>query len=200
MEKKGPAFYDEENVFKTYTAHRSRVDSPNETIEQPILWQLIGDPMNHHVLDLGCGDARAARTFRQRGANSYLGVEGSRRMAERAKANLEPGFSEIALSWLEDFKPLPEMFDLVTSSLAFHYIDDLNLLFNKVATSLKPGGRFVFSVEHPVITSCNKSLEESSVRQAFADESDWERRRRIPLFLFLAASKRDSQAQPVCSQ
>ena len=34
-----------------------------------------------------------------------------------------------------------------------HYLEDLEHLFLKVQQTLKPNGRFVFSVEHPVITS-----------------------------------------------
>jgi SAM-dependent methyltransferase len=243
MEKHGPEFYDEAKVFETYITHRSNSESPNETIEQPILWDLIADPKGLKILDLGCGDARIAKRFREAGAKSYLGIEGSRRMFNLAKQNTEIGYSDVTLSWVEDYIPPENAFDLVVSSLAFHYIADLSSLLRKANRSLRSGGRLIFSVEHPVITSCNQALETSAIRQAwivdnyfergertvqwmgdnvtkyhrtiedflnalksadftlqqlresdpprelFKDESLWSRRRRIPLFLFLAASK-----------
>ena len=44
-------------------------------------------------------------------------------------------------------------FDLVVSSLAFQYVENLPRLFEVIRHHLKPGGVLVFSVEHPVMTS-----------------------------------------------
>ncbi|MCG6267976.1 class I SAM-dependent methyltransferase, partial [Vibrio furnissii] len=43
-------------------------------------------------------------------------------------------------------------FDLVYSSLALHYLPDLNPIFATVFQALKPGGQLVFSMEHPIFT------------------------------------------------
>jgi ubiquinone/menaquinone biosynthesis C-methylase UbiE len=174
-ENRGPDFYDDEKVFEIYSSHRDRADNPNITMEQPSLWELIGNPEGLAVLDLGCGDARIAKKFRSLGARSYLGVDGSHRMLEKAKANLEPGYSDVVLSWLEDFTLTENSFDLLVSSLALHYIEDLGKVLKKAYRALKSGGRLVFSVEHPVITSCNKSLEHSPVRQAWVVDNYFER-------------------------
>ena len=39
------------------------------------------------------------------------------------------------------------------SSLAFHYVEDLESLVRNIARWLVPGGELVFSVEHPVFTA-----------------------------------------------
>ena len=44
-------------------------------------------------------------------------------------------------------------FDVVLSSLAFHYVADFGQLVRKTARWLRPGGDFVFSCEHPVFTA-----------------------------------------------
>lgn len=44
-------------------------------------------------------------------------------------------------------------FDVVLSSLAFHYVKDFSELVKKISRWLAPKGAFVFSVEHPVFTS-----------------------------------------------
>ena len=41
-------------------------------------------------------------------------------------------------------------FDLVYSSLAFHYIKDFAGLLINIRQALKPGGRLIFSIEHPI--------------------------------------------------
>jgi SAM-dependent methyltransferase len=41
----------------------------------------------------------------------------------------------------------------VYSSLAFHYLPSVDALFASIFKSLRPGGRLVFSVEHPIMTA-----------------------------------------------
>ena len=40
--------------------------------------------------------------------------------------------------------------DRAYSSLAFHYVEDLSWLWKNVYRALVPGGRMVFSIEHPI--------------------------------------------------
>jgi SAM-dependent methyltransferase len=54
---------------------------------------------------------------------------------------------------MEQLELFPESFDLVYSSLALHYIEDLDGLMAEVHRSLVPGGSVVFSVEHPLFTA-----------------------------------------------
>jgi len=44
-------------------------------------------------------------------------------------------------------------FDVVISSLAFHYVAAFAEVCQKVSRCLTPGGDFVFSVEHPIFTA-----------------------------------------------
>ena len=37
--------------------------------------------------------------------------------------------------------------------MAFHYVQDYNALIQKIVKWLKPGGKLIFSVEHPVFTA-----------------------------------------------
>src|SRR5699024_1576978 len=54
---------------------------------------------------------------------------------------------------LLDALPIYFEFDVVISSLSFHYIQSFKSSCKKVYDSLIPGGSFVFSVEHPIFTS-----------------------------------------------
>jgi SAM-dependent methyltransferase len=46
-----------------------------------------------------------------------------------------------------------QRFDLVVSSLAFHYVDDYAGLVKRIAGWLEPGGVLVYSTEHPIFTA-----------------------------------------------
>jgi SAM-dependent methyltransferase len=54
---------------------------------------------------------------------------------------------------MEDAAFPVERFDLVVSSLAFHYVADYAHLCRRIADWLAPGGVLVFSTEHPVYLS-----------------------------------------------
>lgn len=160
----GPEFYDDDEVFQTYMQGRGRPDPPNETLEKPVLWELIGSLENCRVLDLGCGDAGIAKEILDRGAQSYLGVDGSHNMVMAARRVLSGTPAQVIHAKIESWEYPPEAFDLVISRLALHYIRELDSVFRSVCSTLKAGGRFVFSVEHPVITSSDKGWQQG-VRQ-----------------------------------
>ena len=54
---------------------------------------------------------------------------------------------------IEDVDFAPGSFDVVLSSLAFHYLADFDAVAEKIHRFLTPGGDFVFSCEHPVFTA-----------------------------------------------
>ena len=51
------------------------------------------------------------------------------------------------------YRFIKRSFDVVFSSLAIHYLTDFPAFVEKVRGWLKPGGDFVFSVEHPIFTA-----------------------------------------------
>jgi SAM-dependent methyltransferase len=105
------------------------------------------------VLDLGCGLGYFAREARERGASQVIGVDLSERMLDEARRRTtDPGIVYVRES-LETFFSEPAAFDLVVSSLALHYIADYAGLVWRIATWLASGGRFAFSVEHPIFTA-----------------------------------------------
>ena len=54
---------------------------------------------------------------------------------------------------MEDLSFPAAVFDVILSSLAFHYIEDFGALMKNISRWIKPGGSLVFSVEHPVFTA-----------------------------------------------
>jgi SAM-dependent methyltransferase len=54
---------------------------------------------------------------------------------------------------IEDISFPSGSFDIVISSLVFHYIESIGDICDKVNRLLTPGGNFIFTVEHPVFTA-----------------------------------------------
>ncbi|GAA0614391.1 hypothetical protein GCM10009001_34590 [Virgibacillus siamensis] len=84
------------------------------------------------------------------------GVDISKKMLQRASEKTNnPNVSYIHAA-IEDVQFKDESFDVVISSLAFHYIESFRPLAKNICHWLKPGGQFIFSVEHPIFTSRNE--------------------------------------------
>lgn len=243
MSLSGPAFYDDEGVFTTYQQRRQRPDNPNALLEKPIIMDLLGEVAGRAILDLGCGDGNFGRELLSQGATQYVGIEGSQRMVEVAQRTLANTSGQIVHHQIETWPYPAATFDVVVARLVLHYVADLPKVFTQIYFTLRPGGRCIFSVEHPVITSCDRGWPAGSQRQdwvvdryfetglritnwmggtvqkyhhtvedyfgalqqtgfcveqlreskpqrkLFLDATDYERRQRIPLFLFLAGRK-----------
>ncbi|KAL6807488.1 S-adenosyl-L-methionine-dependent methyltransferase [Trichoderma camerunense] len=97
------------------------------------------------VLDLGCGLGFFCRWARDNGAASVLGVDRSKNMLKAAR--------RMTGSHNERLCVPEQAYDLVFSALALHYVANLDVLLSQVWKSLRPGGRFVFSCEHPIATA-----------------------------------------------
>ncbi len=54
---------------------------------------------------------------------------------------------------MEDIDQLDGSYDVVISSLAFHYVKDFDILVGKVYDLMNPGGIFLFSQENPINTT-----------------------------------------------
>ena len=91
------------------------------------------------VVDLGCGFGWFCRWARAAGAAQVLGFDVSERMLARARATTEDSAITYTRADLEHLQ-LPEAsFDLVYSSLAFHYIERLEALLAGVHRALVAG-------------------------------------------------------------
>jgi ubiquinone/menaquinone biosynthesis C-methylase UbiE len=145
--------YDNEEFFEGYSRLGRSVEGLDGAAEWPSLRALLPDLHGLRVVDLGCGFGWFCRWARQAGAAHVLGLDVSERMLARARATTPGTDITYTRADLEHLQ-LPEAScDLVYSSLAFHYIERLDALLAGVHRALVPGGRLVFSVEHPIYTA-----------------------------------------------
>lgn len=149
----GSELYDDEAVFERYFTARRPSDSPVITMETPALWDAVGDVRGLTILELGCGDGQLAAQFLERGSARYLGVDASHRMVTAAGAHLDASRASVVRDDLSGYSAPANTFDLVVSLRVLHYIPDLIGVLTRAASALRPGGRLVYSHEHPVITS-----------------------------------------------
>ena len=145
--------YDNPEFFAGY----SRLDRSVEGLEGAAEWAslraLLPDLRGLRVVDLGCGFGWFCRWAREQGAAAVLGVDVSEKMLARARETTTDSAITYLRADLEHLE-LPEVgFDLAYSSLALHYIQDLVGLLGKVHRALIPGGRLIFSAEHPIFTA-----------------------------------------------
>lgn len=144
--------YDNEIFFEGYKQIRDNAENANNLFEIPALLSLLPDMKGLRVLDLGCGFGEHCRRFIELGAEKVVGIDISEKMLEVARAeNSDPRITYINMP-MEDLNQIDEKFDIVISSLAFHYVEDFSGVVKRIYELLIPGGLFVFSQENPLNT------------------------------------------------
>jgi SAM-dependent methyltransferase len=145
--------YDDDEFFQGYSRLGRSVDGLDGAAEWPALRALLPELTGLEVLDLGCGFGWFCRWARQRGAARVHGIDVSEKMLARAHATTEDPAITYTRADLEHLQLPPSSLGLVYSSLALHYIENLDGLLSQVHAALVRGGRLVFSVEHPIYTA-----------------------------------------------
>ncbi len=159
------SIYDNPVFFEGYRQIRAQKNNYNDLLEQPVMRALLPDLSGKTVLDLGCGYGRSCADAVARGACRVVGIDLSERMLEVARReNADPKIVYRRMD-ISQAGGLGERFDLVYSSLAFHYIPDFAALVRVLAGLVRPGGTLLFSQEHPVVTA-PRSDRPSWVRDA----------------------------------
>lgn len=81
------------------------------------------------------------------------GAVRSRKMIEEARKRNSGDTIVYRVCGIDEYEYPQEEWDCIVSNLVLHYIEDLEPIFQKVFRTLKPGGIFLFNIEHPVFTS-----------------------------------------------
>ncbi|MEL6868536.1 MAG: class I SAM-dependent methyltransferase [Pseudomonadota bacterium] len=118
--------------------------------EHPAMRAQIGDVDDLIVLDAGCGPGFLVRDLIKAGARRVAGFDVSPAMIELARNRAGAG-AELFVADLAQPIPLASAsFDLVVSSLAIDYVYDWSTPLGEFHRLLKPAGRLVISVQHPM--------------------------------------------------
>jgi ubiquinone/menaquinone biosynthesis C-methylase UbiE len=145
--------YDNEEFFANYSRLRRSLEGLDGAPEWPALRGLLPDLRGRRVLDLGCGFGWFCRWARQQGAAHVHGIDISEKMLTRARATTQDEAITYTKADMENLDlPLASL-DLVYSSLALHYVENLSRLLSQVRRALVFRGSLVFSVEHPIFSA-----------------------------------------------
>jgi SAM-dependent methyltransferase len=121
----------------------------NAYYERPATLALAGDVAGRRILDAGCGSGPLSAALRDRGA-VVTGLDSSAGMLELARRRLGDD-ADLHLADLGRPLPFPDgAFDDVVASLVLHYLEDWAAPLAELRRVLKPGGRLIASVNHPI--------------------------------------------------
>jgi len=115
--------------------------------------RLLGDVEGRRILELGCGGGQCSLAFAKQGAAcvavdlSDAQIEYARALAEQEGVTVEFHQGDM----LHFLKTQPDAaYDIVFSAYALQYVEDLTTVFREAHRALRPGGLFVFSLDHPI--------------------------------------------------
>lgn len=151
--------YDDSVFFEKYSQMERSKKGLAGAGEWETLQAVLPDFAGKRVLDLGCGYGWHCFYAAEHGAQAVVGADISQKMLQVARQKLSEEDPQAAQRItfqhcaMEDLDFSDRSFDIVLSSLAFHYLESFEEIAQKVYRWLTPGGDFVFSVEHPVFTA-----------------------------------------------
>ncbi|OTA82309.1 hypothetical protein M434DRAFT_17070 [Hypoxylon sp. CO27-5] len=148
--------YDEDEFFNNYITLDRQAQGLAGAPEWPQLKAMLPSLHGVTVLDLGCGFGWFSRFARENGAESVRAIDLSEKMLDRARNMTNDDKIKYERADLEELKLEENQYDVVFSSLTFHYLANLPTLIKEVSRSLKPSGRLVCSIEHPIYTAPSK--------------------------------------------
>ena len=122
----------------------------NDLVEIPNFRKLIPNVKEKKILDLGCGYGENDKYCRDLGAKEILGIDISEHMIKIAEKNNTDENIKYKVMAMEDISKIKEKFDIVISSLAFHYVKDYEKLIKDIYNLLNDNGILIFSIDHPL--------------------------------------------------
>jgi ubiquinone/menaquinone biosynthesis C-methylase UbiE len=139
-------------VSDSYNAWASQYDTnKNRTrdLEALALQQMLGHQPFNSVLEIGCGTGKNTAWLSSRCAQ-LTAVDFSDEMLLVAKEKVQAkNVRFISADITEEWNFGQEKYDLVTFSLVLEHIDDLEKIFRKISTVIKPEGLVYIGELHP---------------------------------------------------
>ncbi|MBP5753081.1 MAG: class I SAM-dependent methyltransferase [Treponema sp.] len=145
--------YDNDSFYENFKNLRASETNFNDVIETPIITRMLPELKGKKVLDIGCGMGQHALQYSKSGALSVLGIDISEKMLSYARENNSAANITYRRMAFEDLEELDETFDVITSSLAFDYVEDFGKLMKHIHDMLNENGYCVFSMSHPISTA-----------------------------------------------
>lgn len=133
-------------------ARMAPTKAENAYIEQPAMRKAVGEVRGFKIFEVGCGPGILAEYLVHEGAK-VVGFDVSPKMIELAKKRTPKNATFFVA---DGALPLPldpthnGQFDMAVASLAIDYIKDWSIPLSEVHRLLKPKGKFIFTIQHPL--------------------------------------------------
>jgi SAM-dependent methyltransferase len=105
------------------------------------------------ILDIGCGEGQVARLALRHDAKVAVGVDPT--WAQVLVAQERGGGAAYARAGAAGLPFASGSFDAAVACLVFEHITDVDAAIGEVARVLRPGGRFLFLLNHPLLQTPN---------------------------------------------
>lgn len=126
-------------------SYDSGLSIDNRFIEWPAIKKLVKKTSGKKLLDIGCGSGRHLEHYQKMGFDCS-GIDISSEMIKLAQQRNPT--AKLTVGSMQKLPFSKNSFDVVTSSLAFHY-GDFNRILKEVNRVLKPNGIIIFSTTNP---------------------------------------------------
>lgn len=171
-----------ENVHDLTTRIQAHKIFSRTTLESVIEKTIDFLPMEGTVLDLGCGTGNFYNLF-SRNHRRYVGIDIAHDLLD-AFAKKETGDKLLIESSMDNLPNFWEnSFDAVYSIYSIYYTEDPTRLIEKIATMIRPGGRFVMigPSQQDHAPEINRFCDHLQGEEASGNNFDG-KKTRIPLF------------------
>ena len=128
--------------------------------------RMIGEVEGLDVLEVGCGGGQNSIVLAKWGAKSVTGLDFSERQLAYARdlAAKQSVSVKFVLGRMEDLSQFAdESFDLIASSHAMGYAEELDLVFRECGRVLRPNGHLVTCIVHPIQQLVWDALESDDI-------------------------------------
>lgn len=165
----------EENDYDSFAdayAAENETSLINAYYARPAILNLAGDVAGRRILDAGCGAGTVSSALRDRGAD-VTGFDRSTKLVELARQRLGAE-TDLRVADITDPLPYPDgTFDDVIAALVLHYLEDWSAPLAELRRVLRPGGRLIAAVNHPIIFKVVYPKADYFATSKWSDEYDF---------------------------
>lgn len=138
-----------QQAYNQWSTQYDTNDNKTRDLEGIALKAIMGDLTFGRGLEIGCGTGKNTVWLQSR-IKHLTAVDFSEKMLEKARQKITSEQVEfIQADIKEDWDFMTQSVDLVTFSLVLEHIEDLDMIFQKTAKALQPGGYVYIGELHP---------------------------------------------------
>lgn len=163
--------------------NNNEINITKRLYHDPFFFSLIPNLETKSILDIGCGNGYMLKTLREKCNDCVLtGTDLSSMI--RSSKNKEKDLSIRFVPAVCHKLPFEDnSFDVVISSLMFHWVDHLKKICTEIYRVLKPGGNFISSNIHPNTFHVGKWINSNTKNPKYVLNKDISKPQQFEVYL-----------------